>query len=39
MENGSKQYIIMEYILLKYPNISVGRMGRMLNNWRKITGN
>jgi hypothetical protein len=39
MNRADKQMIVISYLLMKYPNITVGRVGRLLHEWEYKTGN
>jgi hypothetical protein len=37
--NGEKQLRVMQYILHRHPNITVGQAARLMNLWLHKTGN
>ena len=39
MTRGQKQMIVLEYIKLRYPNITVGQAARLINQWEYKCGN
>lgn len=39
MTIGEKQLRVMSYILIRYPNITVGEASKLLHRWLNKTGN
>jgi hypothetical protein len=39
VSRAEKQMIVISYLMMRYPNITVGRVGRLLDAWEYKTGN
>ena len=39
MSNATKQQTVLAYLLIKFPNITVGRAARLLNQWEYRVNN